>query len=380
MSIDVKQLKEFVALTEKALERINGQDELVKSIQKQLNDLESKLLDVVSDRNNALPVIRNNGIGFQQESEAKEFLGFVSAIFNQSQKDLNTAVAEDGGFLVQPEYRNNLMSIIEAHGIARQNCSVFTMNSNELVMPKLTGGVQVYWIGEKQTIPQTQPDFGEFKMSVKKLAALVPMTSEFLEDASIEIANLLLTLFGQAIAKEEDRIVFQGRVLGADPFNGVLHNPGTTQHVLPANSDAFTDITADDLEEVVSKQSSTLTGNARWYMHRTIFSIIRKLKYGGSSDGEYIYAQPTADSVPTIWGYPVTLVETMVPSSASGASTPFIFFGDLSNYYIGDRRRMQLARSEHVGFANDKVFLRITQREALEYALPETGIAVITSS
>ena len=34
--------------------------------------------------------------------------------------------------------------------------------------PSWTGGVQVYWIGEGQTIPQTQPDFGEFRMTVKK--------------------------------------------------------------------------------------------------------------------------------------------------------------------------------------------------------------------
>lgn len=64
-----------------------------------------------------------------------------------------------------------------------------------------------------------------------------------------------------------------------------------------------------------------------------------------------------------IWGYPYTLCELMPTISASGAGKPMIFFGNLQHYYIGDRQQMTVARSEHVGFAQDKTFLRVLQRE-----------------
>jgi HK97 family phage major capsid protein len=81
-----------------------------------------------------------------------------------------------------------------------------------------------------------------------------------------------------------------------------------------------------------------------------------------------------------IWGYPYTLVESMPAVTATAISTPYMFFGNLMHYYIGDRQQMTLARSEHVGFAADKVYLRVLQREGMAYALPETGTAVTTAA
>ena len=248
---------------------------------------------------------------------------------------------------------------------------------SELIMPKLTGGVQVYWIGEGQTITETQPTFGEFRMTVKKLAALVPMTSELLNDANLAIANLLATLFAQALAKEEDRIVFVGNTAASDPFNGVLRDPGVYSHILGSGKTKFTSATAGDLADVTSR-NSLYTQGARWFMHRTIFNVIRQLQDG---DGMYIWGNPTQSSDQgLIWGYPYTLVENMPAVTATAVSTPYIFFGNLMHYYIGDRQQMTLARSEHVGFAADKVYLRVLQREGMAYALPETGVAVTTAA
>lgn len=375
-----KQFDEFAASVKESISLFKNQDALVKQLQSDVLELKQRLLD--NTRSETLEAT-HGAVGFTNAKQAKDFVSLVRAVFNKddnfvmSNKDMVEGRDADGGYLVQPEYRNTLLSLMEQYGIARQYCTVIPMSTTEMIMPKLTGGVQVYWIGENQTISETQPSFGEFRMTIKKLAALVPMSSELLNDASIAIANLLATLFAQALAKEEDRIVFVGKTSANDPFNGVLYDPAVGTLTLPSTKKAFTDITAANLAEATSGRSVYTTG-ARFFMHRTIFNLVRQLQYSG---GEYIWGAPTmGNDEGLLWGYPYTLVETMPSITDTGDGKEFIFFGNLMHYYIGDRQQMTIARSEHVGFAQDKVYLRVLQREGMAYALPETGLAIKTAS
>ena len=375
-----KQFDDFASSVKESIALFKNQDGVVKALQDRVNELERRVLESVKCE--ALETT-HGAVGFTNAKHAKDFVGLVRSVFNKddaaiiSNKDLVEGRDPDGGYLVQPEYRNTLMSLIEQYGIARQFCTVVPMSTTELIMPKLTGGVSVYWIGEGQTITSTQPTFGEFRMTVKKLAALVPMTSELLNDASIAIANLLATLFAQALAKEEDRVVFVGNTANNDPFNGVLHDAGVGTYTLASGHEKFTEVTADELADVTSGRA-LYTQGARWFMHRTIFNVVRQLKDG---DGMYVWGNPTGSSDQgLIWGYPYTLVENMPSVTDTAVSTPFMFFGNLQHYYIGDRQQMTLARSEHVGFAADKIYLRVLQREGMAYALPETGIAIKTAA
>lgn len=375
-----KQFDEFAASVKESISLFKNQDALVKQLQSDVLELKQRLLD--NTHSDSLE-LTHGAVGFTNAKQAKDFVSLVRAVFNKddnfvmSNKDMVEGRDADGGYLVQPEYRNTLLSLMEQYGIARQYCTVIPMSTTEMIMPKLTGGVQVYWIGENQTISETQPSFGEFRMTIKKLAALVPMSSELLNDASIAIANLLATLFAQALAKEEDRIVFVGKTSANDPFNGVLYDPAVGTLTLPSTKKAFTDITAANLAEATSGRSVYTTG-ARFFMHRTIFNLVRQLQYSG---GEYIWGAPTmGNDEGLLWGYPYTLVETMPSITDTGDGKEFIFFGNLMHYYIGDRQQMTIARSEHVGFAQDKVYLRVLQREGMAYALPETGLAIKTAS
>lgn len=375
-----KQFDEFAASVKESISLFKNQDALVKQLQSDVVELKQRLLD--NTRSETLEAT-HGAVGFTNAKQAKDFVSLVRAVFNKddnfvmSNKDMVEGRDADGGYLVQPEYRNTLLSLMEQYGIARQYCTVIPMSTTEMIMPKLTGGVQVYWIGENQTISETQPSFGEFRMTIKKLAALVPMSSELLNDASIAIANLLATLFAQALAKEEDRIVFVGKTSANDPFNGVLYDPAVGTLTLPSTKKAFTDITAANLAEATSGRSVYTTG-ARFFMHRTIFNLVRQLQY---TTGEYIWGAPTmGNDEGLLWGYPYTLVETMPSITDTGDGKEFIFFGNLMHYYIGDRQQMTIARSEHVGFAQDKVYLRVLQREGMAYALPETGLAIKTAS
>lgn len=385
--IDMKQFETFAKSLKDALDMFKGQQDEINSLKQALHDTKSKVLSLAS-----IPGYDQKATyGFVDSAEAKKFITFIKGVFLRDPmvKDMTEGTDSEGGYLVPTEYRNNMIQLLETYGIARQQATVIPMAREELVMPKLTGGVQVYWIGEGKTISPTQPAFGELKMIAKKMAALVPITSELLADSSIAIANLLMTLFAQAIAKEEDRVAFMGDVAGnSDPFNGIMYDPDVNDIAMDSGKDAFTDLDADFLADVVSSISPTLSSGARWYMHRTVFNILRKMQTKEYKDdlsasapsGEYIYSMPSGSDPGTIWGYPYTLVESLPSITDSAASTPFIIFGNMMHYYIADRMAMSVARSEHVGFAQDKIYLRVIQREAMGAAIPEAFAVIKTAA
>lgn len=384
-SIDLKQFETFAASLKDALALFKDQEAQLSVMKQKIHEME-----VVALQKAASPIYTQKATyGFTDAAEAKKFLRFVKGIFTRDPaiKDMTEGVDSEGGYLVPTEWRPNLIQLLESYGVARQNCTVIPMAREELVMPKLTNGVSVYWIGEGRTISPTQPTFGELRMVAKKMAALVPMTSELLADSSIAIANLLLTLFAQAIAKEEDRVVFAGDVAGnSDPFDGILNDSDCTAYTLGSGKSSFVDLDADDLAAVISSVGSAVSSGARWWMHRTVFNIIRTLHtytYNGSSvasDGGYVYAAPQGTDPATIWGYPYTLVDSMPSISDDAVSTPFLAFGNLAHYYIADRQQLSIARSEHVGFASDKIYLRMIQREAMGAAIPEAFTIVKTAA
>lgn len=96
----------------------------------------------------------------------------------------------DGGFAVPPDFAAAIA--VKAFGedslIGRADQIRTTKNS--IVMPtdmttpwNTSGGIQAYWTGEAQTISQSKPKLEDVSTKAHKLAVLVPMTEELLEDA-----------------------------------------------------------------------------------------------------------------------------------------------------------------------------------------------------
>ena len=365
-----KELQEFVDGLKSATEKFNLAEAQVASMKQKIDEMSQEIVRLNSTE--AAKGVESKELGFESTAQAKQFITFVRDVANNRVKDLVTTVNEstqsEGGYLVPVEFIPTLAKMLEVYGFGRQYCTVIPMKGESLKFPKLTGGLQTYWIGEGQTIPKTAPTFGEVNMTAKKMALMVPLTSEILEDSSIEIANLIATLIAQAIAKEEDRVILVGKALNA-PWDSVMWDASVPNVSLPATKTAISDLNADVIADLIASMTPLQSENARFMCHRTVFNVLRKLK---TTTGEYIYNAPTEANAPgTIWGYPITINETMPNISASAADVPFLFFGNPKHIYLGDRRKMTVAQSPHVGFAEDKLFVRVTERIGYTIAMPE---------
>lgn len=376
-------LKKFEGLLNDALGKFGEQGASLEELKTAIEHIERTVTLMKSRQDEVTVNPETNRPGFGDVATAGKFCEFAHAALTKDMgaqviKDLNEGTDEDGGFLVPEEFRPTLIRLVEVFGVARRWATIIPMARHEMTFPRLTGNVQVFWINEGKPITQTQPKFGELRLVAKKLAALVPVTGELLEDSTIAIANLLATLFAEQIAAEEDRVAFRGDAVGlGDPFTGVLNQPGVVQVPMGAGDTSFNDVDADDLADATAALRSSAQSGARWWMHRTVWNVVRKIK---TVDGEYIVQMPTGASPALMWGFPLTLVEQMPGITEDAPDTPFIIFGNLSHLYIGDRRRMTMAQSQHVGFTSDKIFLRVIQREAIQVAIPDAFAVIRTAA
>lgn len=103
----------------------------------------------------------------------------------------NEGVGADGGFAIPPEFRNEIMQLVEAEDELMSLTEQLNTSGNSMTLPKdettpwqTSGGIQSYWDSEAAQATQSKPDLGENLMKLKKLTTLVPITEEMAEDSS----------------------------------------------------------------------------------------------------------------------------------------------------------------------------------------------------
>lgn len=250
----------------------------------------------------------------------------VKAVFSgNSEKALITTPNANGGFLVDTELASEIQRLATEYGVARREMNVVTLSKNSLRIPTALTDINVYWTGESVAKTSTAPTFAQETLTLGKLAAIVPMTDEFIEDVEFDIFGYISEVAAEKIAEKEDLAFFTGD--GSSTYNeitGLLESTNVNEVVLTGTT--FASLDADDLLDLKDATHPAGIVNGKYYMHRTIMSHIRKLK---DNEGMFVYQAPSATGPGTIWGYPVVEVEVMPSLSDSAAETSFVLFGNL---------------------------------------------------
>ena len=387
MKLTAEQFKEFKGLLEDTMSKY-ATDEEVTGLSKKLEELEQKFVEMLpSSRDTGrIPITKgSHGVGkeiyWSSKDEAEGFMALMQGIFKNDQemlKDNTVGVDTEGGYLAAPDFRAVLIRLIENFGVVRRMSTIIPMRGNTLEMPRLSENVMVYWPDEGKPITESEAVFGNITIAAKKLAALVPVTSELFEDSSIAIANLYATLFAEAFAKEEDRVFLTGDAAGGDPFDGVLNTEETTTFSLASGNTSIGDLTAKDLLDMTDQVSMAALDGAWYTLHRSVLNHIRSLT---ATDGQFIWQRPTEAAPGTIWGYPYQLTDQM-PKFVSSATpaTKYITFGNWRHFYMGNRRGLSVASSQHIGFKSDRIYLRALQRVGGVFAIPEAFCNLATAA
>lgn len=230
------------------------------------------------------------------------------------------------GYTVDTELDAEIRYLQSNFGVARRNMEVLTLSKGHYKSNELVTDITVGWVTEGNAMLSTQWVTGQDPLSLEKLYAIISFTNELLEDTEIDLFRFASERVAEGLAYKEDLAFFRGDGTATyGGFTGLL-NKTTTVNQSTMVGATFASLTADDLIDMIDDTPIGALANAKFYMHRTIMSVVRKLK---DDNDQYIFQRPSESGPMTIWGYPVELVEVFPTINDSADDTPFIIFGDL---------------------------------------------------
>ena len=295
---------------------------------------------------------------------------------------------EQGAYLVPELLLAEVNRWVETNGLARRDMRYLPFNGpgKERTIPFLLQNVVVSWVDQGGMKPKSKPYIGKVTQTLEKLAVIVTMTEEVVEDVAIDLVGTVGQLIGEAFAAEEDRVFLAGDTVAGDPFDGVINAAGTTIVDLTGT------LQPEQLDPLNFAIPTSALNGGKFYMHRQTLSAIRTARAAavaaGDGEGVFVVQQPTVAGQPwTLWGYPVELTDALPAYSGANADEVFAFFANLQKTCVygekmGIRTKILTEASltdnngAKVNLAeHDMIALRAYKRVGYVPVLPD-GIAV----
>jgi len=298
---------------------------------------------------------------------------FCKSLIKQDVKKLKELTTDDsgtpyGGYVVDSELSAEIRHLITEYGVARREMTTIQLSKNSYKANNLVTDVVAFWTDEASVIKSSEVVLGQKTLELEKLAVIVAMTNELLDDEEIDLMSFIGGRVAEAFARMEDEAFFIGDGTPTyGGFTGLLNDTNLNEVTMSGTS--ILNIDADDLIDMVDETPQGALNNGKYYMHRSIMSLIRKLQ---STDGIYIYQAPSERGPATIWGYPVVLVEVMPSKSDDAEDTSFVLFGDMKKATIlGSKGGLKMAlfnTGSIRNVANDAdINLLTTDRQAVRW-------------
>jgi HK97 family phage major capsid protein len=291
---------------------------------------------------------------------------FWKQMRNKSDYEVRNALQigqdSEGGYLVPDEFERTLVEALNEDNIFRQLAKVISTSSGDKKIPVSTSKGNASWVEEEGIIPESDDTFGQVSIGAFKLATIIKVSEELLNDSAFNLEQYIAKEFARRIGAKEEEAFFSGD--GTGKPTGILAAAGGGEVGVTAAS--ATAITLDEVMDLFYSLKSPYRKRATFLMHDSTVKAVRKLKDGS---GQYLW-QPsiTAGTPDTILNVPVRTSADM-PAIAAGAKS--IAIGDFSYYWVADRQGRVFKRLNELYAATGQIGFMASQRVDGKLVLPE---------
>ena len=282
---------------------------------------------------------------------------FWKAMKNKNSYEIQNALQvgtdSEGGYLVPDEFERTLIDALQEENVFRQLANVIMTSSGDKKIPVVASKGSASWVDEEGVIPESDDAFGQVSIGAYKLATMIKVSEELLNDSVFNLEQYIAKEFAKRIGSKEEEAFFIGDGIGKP--TGIFNATGGGGiGVTTASASA---ITMDELMDLFYSLKSPYRKNAVFITNDATIKNIRKLKDG---NGQYLW-QPslTAGQPDTLLNRPIK-TSAYVPVIASAAKT--IAFGDFSYYWVADRQGRAFQRLNELYAATGQVGFKATQR------------------
>ena len=288
--------------------------------------------------------------GFGSDAAAEKAGRFLRALARgdlaeaRSMGETSPTYDGKGSELVSPELFNGYIDVLGYSSVGLQVASLYPTSSNSIIVPKI-GEIEAEWFDELETVTDDEMTTSKVEIALHKMGRLIEISRELAEDVAsgVALASTVANRFGLAIGKKIDTVWLQG-----DAGKGI---DGLVDEVAEGNTvEAGTTNDGVDLAELVGKIDNRAS-NTAWVVSSAGWAHMMKASVVTQSTtiGERV--------LPVLMGSPVYRCLGL-PSGT------LALYGDFSmaTAVAYKANGLQVAASEHAGFAKDSVVYRGTQR------------------
>jgi len=206
------------------------------------------------------------------------------------------------GFVPAEQAKEIIKNVVDGSAIMKL-ASVEPMNSDTKTLNVLTDGAGAYWVGEGERIQTSGATWIHPKLEAKKLAVIIPVTKEKMEDTTINVFNELKEVIGEAFYKAIDSAALFGT---NSPFAGnVLKSATDAGNVVTLGTNETIDLDVSDAMALVEEEDLDVTS---FIARKGIKNALRKLRdkngnqlYADGVNGSEFYNEPIEFSNKGVW-------------------------------------------------------------------------------
>ena len=261
-------------------------------------------------------------------------------------KAMSTAVAADGGYLVDPVTSDNIQSVLKATSSLRQVANVVNVEATSYDVLVDHSDIGAGWATETAAATETgTPSIDRIAIPLHELSALPKASQRLLDDAAFDIESWLADRIADKFARAEAAAFVSGD--GVDKPTGFLNHVqvaddswswGNVGYIATGVDGDFG--SADSIVDLVYTLGARYRAGAVFVMNSKTAGLVRKLK---DADGRFLWSDGLAAAEPArLMGYPVVIAEDMPDASTNGAA---IAFGNFkAGYTIAERPELRILR------------------------------------
>lgn len=275
------------------------------------------------------------------------------------------AVGSDGGFAVPPDFRAEIMKQVMGEESLLSRTDQQTTSSNAITLPldsttpwQTSGGVLGAWLGEGQAITGTKPKLGQLECRANKVAALVPITDELLEDVpamtrwlSSKVPEKFTSLINDAIVNGDGNMKPQGMLQAACKIT-----------VAAESGQGAGTVVAKNIVKMWTRLYGRLRKDAVWLINQDVEPQLQQLVMPGTNPSFPAYMPPGGFSVSpyaTLFGRPILPLEACATVGTEGD----IILTDPTQYLtVLKAGGMRADVSIHLYFDSDHTAFRFVMR------------------
>ena len=264
-------------------------------------------------------------------------------------KAMSSAVAADGGYLVDPQTADSIRSMLVSTSSLRAIANVVQIDATSFDVLIDRSEVGSGWATEAAATSETAtPTIERISIKLHELSAMPKASQRLLDDSAFDVEGWLAGKIATRFIRAEASAFINGT--GVDQPKGILLPTkvanaswtwGNIGYIPTGAAADFAPTNAVDcIISLVYALTADYRANASFIMNSKTAGAVRKMK---DADGRFMWSDGLAAADPSrLMGYPVLICEDM-PDIAANAYA--IAFGDFkSAYTIAERPDLRILR------------------------------------